>query len=165
MKYNAVINGTRVDIEFERRDDRNIEARIGDRVYVLEAAQIATGLYWFNWNNRSLEVALTRASDEYTVSIRGQHVTAEILDARTALRRASQHAHDGLVELKSPMPGKIVRILVDEGSEVKANQGVIVMEAMKMQNEIKSPKAGTVRKISVTEGLAVNAGQILATVE
>ncbi len=165
MKYSSLIDGTRVDIEFSRRGDQNIEARIGDRVYVLETSQIAAGIYWFNWNNRSLEVALTRTSDEYTVSIDGQHLTVEILDARTALRRASQHAHDGLVELKSPMPGKVVRVLVSEGSEVKANQGVIVMEAMKMQNEIKSPKAGVVRKISVTEGLAVNAGQILATVE
>jgi biotin carboxyl carrier protein len=165
MKYNAVVNGNRIDIEFQKKNERQIEARIGDRVYVLEAVQIAPEVYWFNWNNQSLEVALTRTADEYAISLGRQHVAVEILDARTALRRASQNAHDGLVELKSPMPGKIVRILVNEGSEVKANQGVVVMEAMKMQNEIKSPKAGIVRKIGVTEGLAVNAGQILATVE
>jgi biotin carboxyl carrier protein len=63
------------------------------------------------------------------------------------------------------MPGRIVRVLVAETSEVEAGQGIVVVEAMKMQNEIKSPKKGTVKKISATAGTAVNAGDVLAIVE
>jgi len=63
------------------------------------------------------------------------------------------------------MPGRIVRVLVEEGSEVLAGQGLVVVEAMKMQNEIKSPKKGIVKKISATVGAAVNPGDVLGIVE
>ena len=63
------------------------------------------------------------------------------------------------------MPGKVVRILVNQGTEVVAGAGVMVVEAMKMQNEVKSPKKGTIQKILVSEGAAVNAGDVLAIVE
>lgn len=63
------------------------------------------------------------------------------------------------------MPGKVVRVLVSEGVEVNAGSGVLVVEAMKMQNEIKSPKKGTIQRILVSEGAAVNAGDVLAIVE
>ena len=165
MKYTAIVDGQRIDIEFERKANGQIEARINDRVYQLEASSVGPGLYWFNWNGRSIEVALTPSGDAYSVSIDRHRISVEMLDARTALRKAAHQGHDGAVELKAPMPGKIVKILLQEGSEVKANQGVLVMEAMKMQNELKSPKAGTVRKLKVTEGVAVNSGQVLAIVE
>jgi biotin carboxyl carrier protein len=132
---------------------------------MLQSSVVGPGVYWFNCNNRSIEVALSSTADGYNASVGCHRVAIEIMDARTALRKAGQQGHDGLIELKAPMPGKIVKVLVSEGSEVKANQGVLVMEAMKMQNEIKSPKPGVVRKISATEGLAVNSGQVLATVE
>jgi biotin carboxyl carrier protein len=63
------------------------------------------------------------------------------------------------------MPGKVVRILLSQGTAVEAGSGVLVVEAMKMQNEVKSPKKGTIQKILVTEGAAVNAGDVLAIVE
>ena len=71
----------------------------------------------------------------------------------------------GPKKLVAPMPGKVVRILVTQGAEIEAGAGVLVVEAMKMQNEVKSPKKGTVQKILVNEGAAVNAGDILAIVE
>jgi len=63
------------------------------------------------------------------------------------------------------MPGKVVKVLVREGDSVQANQGLIVIEAMKMQNEVKSPKSGVVRKLGVKESAAVNSGDLLAIVE
>jgi biotin carboxyl carrier protein len=63
------------------------------------------------------------------------------------------------------MPGKVVRVLVSEGDAVEAGQGLLVVEAMKMQNEIRSPKSGKVEKLLAKEGLAVNAGDVLAWVE
>jgi pyruvate carboxylase subunit B len=63
------------------------------------------------------------------------------------------------------MPGKVVTVLVEEGAEVRAGAGLMVVEAMKMQNEIKAPKDGIVRKLAVSKGSAVSAGDLLATVE
>jgi len=81
------------------------------------------------------------------------------------LRKAAQQGKAGIVELRAPMPGKVVRVLVSEGAAVQAHQGILIVEAMKMQNEIKSPKSGIVRKIRVASDAAVNAGAILAVVE
>ena len=69
------------------------------------------------------------------------------------------------VKILAPMPGRVVRVLVEENGEVEAGQGVVVVEAMKMQNEIKSPKKGTVKEILAVAGAAVNPGDTLAIVE
>jgi biotin carboxyl carrier protein len=71
----------------------------------------------------------------------------------------------GIKKLAAPMPGKVVRILAPAGTEVEADQPVLVIEAMKMQNELKSPKRGRVKRVAVSEGAAVEAGQTLAEVE
>ena len=70
-----------------------------------------------------------------------------------------------MAQVRAQMPGKVIRVLVSDGESIQANQGLLVMEAMKMQNEIKSPKAGIVKKIGVTAGAAVNSGDLLAEVE
>ena len=165
MKYTAVVDGQTIEIEFERHGDSEIHARIGDRTYTVNAHSVEPGVYWLNLNNRSIEVAVTPAVEGYSASVNGHRIALEILDARAALRKAAHHGHDGVVEVRAPMPGKIVKILVAEGAEVKANQGLVVMEAMKMQNEIKSPKAGKVTKLAVAEATTVNAGELLVEVE
>jgi biotin carboxyl carrier protein len=164
MKYTAVIDGQSVEVEVEQTNDK-IEARIADRSYTLDSKNVQPGVYWFSWNHRSIELSVTRNGDSYSVSVNGHPTSVEILDTRTALRKSAQLGHSGQVELRAPMPGKIVKILAQEGASIQANQGVLVMEAMKMQNEIKSPKAGTVKRLAVTEEAAVNAGELLAIVE
>ena len=91
---------------------------------------------------------------------------AQIRDPRS-LRRRKDGAGDDLSpkELVAPMPGNVVRILVSEMTEVEAGQGIVIVEAMKMQNEIKSPKKGIVQKLVAAEGANVNAGDVLAIVE
>jgi len=165
MKYTAIIGGEHLEIELSGLGSARIEAAVGGRKYVLAAKAIGPGVYWFNWNGRSLEISVNPNGDAYVVSLPGQRVAVEMLDARTALREAAQQGHAGTVQVRAPMPGKVVKVLVAEGAEVQSNQGLLVMEAMKMQNEIKSPKKGIVRKLGVTEGAAVNAGDVLAIVE
>jgi len=165
MKYTAIIDGAPCEIELARVDSRVIEARIGDTRYRLSAEEIEPGVYWFEYNNRSIEISVSPNGEAYSVSIAGQRFTIEIVDARTALRKAALQGHDGRVELRAPMPGKVVKVLVREGESVEANQGLLVIEAMKMQNEIKSPKKGTVRKVPIQETAAVNSGELLAVVE
>jgi pyruvate carboxylase subunit B len=71
---------------------------------------------------------------------------------------------EGRQQVVAPMPGKVVRVLVSAGEQVEAGQGLLVVEAMKMQNEIRSPKSGTVEKVVASEGQAVNAGDVLVWV-
>ena len=165
MKYTALIDGERVDIEVIHSETAVTEAQVGGRKYSLDAKAVEPGIYWFNWNNRSIEISVTPNGDAYTVSAGGRRTLVEIVDARTALRKAAQQGHAGTVELRAPMPGKVVEVLVNEGAQVEMNQGILVIEAMKMQNEIKSPKRGTVKKILASEGAPVNAGDLLAVVE
>jgi len=74
--------------------------------------------------------------------------------------------HDaGRAQVAAPMPGKVVRVLVERGQAVEAGAGLVVVEAMKMQNELKSPKSGTVVELRVEAGATVNAGELLAVIE
>src|ERR1700704_2954182 len=90
-------------------------------------------------------------------------LAVELRDPRSPNKDAGDEK--GPRTILAPMPGRVVRLLVAENSEVEAGQGIVVIEAMKMQNEIKSPKKGTVKKISATPGAAVNPGDVLAIVE
>ena len=165
MKYTVIVAGERVDLEIDLNDPRRIEAQISGRKYILDTKSVEPGVYWFNWDSRSIELRVTPAAEGYIVSIDGHQHQVEIVDTRTALRKAARHGHDGQVELHAPMPGKIVKVLLEVGAQVSANQGILVMEAMKMQNEIKSPKDGVVKRVAVQEGSAVNSGDLLAIVE
>ena len=97
-------------------------------------------------------------------------VAAEVAEARSAavaaLAQQAQRAHAaGPVTVKSPMPGRVVKILVRAGERVPAGQALVVVEAMKMENELRAPRAGTVREIRAAEGAAVEAGQDLVVLE
>jgi biotin carboxyl carrier protein len=165
MKYTAVVEGQNVEIELNRKPHGVIEAVIGGRHYTLQGRLVEPGVYWLTQENRSLEVGVSQSADVYIVSLLGHRIPVEILDTRNALRRAAQQGHDGVAQIRAPMPGKVIKLLVSEGAEVEPNQGIVVLEAMKMQNEIKSPKKGVVRKLGVTEGAEVNSNDLLATVE
>ena len=102
------------------------------------------------------------------VRVRGRVLRFEILDERRLKMKEAQGFRldvGGLATIDSPMPGKVIKILAKEGDEVKEGQGVIVVEAMKMENELRTPKAGVVKEIKVKEGDAVEAGARLAVIE
>jgi biotin carboxyl carrier protein len=91
--------------------------------------------------------------------------SARVRDPRQWRRNRGTAAEaEGRQQVVAPMPGKIVRVLVKAGDKVVLKQGLLVVEAMKMQNEIRSPKSGTVERLLVNEGQTVNAGEILAIV-
>ncbi|HEX2328280.1 MAG TPA: biotin/lipoyl-containing protein [Candidatus Angelobacter sp.] len=115
---------------------------------------------------KSYEVKEEVVGAESNVVVGNQRFPATVRDPRSLRsRRSSAAGAEGVKKINAPMPGKVVRVLAPAGSEVDAGQGVIVIEAMKMQNELKSPKKGVVKKLTVAEGAAVDAGQTLAEVE
>jgi biotin carboxyl carrier protein len=103
--------------------------------------------------------------DGTTVTIAGHRYQLEETDPRKLVRRGPGSLKSGRGSVKAPMPGKIVRVLVNVGDEVQAGQGIAVIEAMKMQNELKAPAAGRVTSVSVKDNDAVIAGAVVAVIE
>jgi len=164
MKYEAEISGQQVSVELDQSGER-ITARVGTRNYDLEFFCPEEGVYTFLEGDRVYEAHVSALDETSLRVLIGSRVfTTKIVDRR---RRASivEYAIEGRQNLVAPMPGRVVRVLLRAGDEVAAGQGVIVVEAMKMQNEIKSPKSGRVVEVRVVEGATVNANQVLAVVE
>jgi biotin carboxyl carrier protein len=166
MTYDILINGTRRSVEVTApfAEGSRVIAVIDGRSVMADSLSISPGVYSMLLDGRSLDVTVEEATNGLLVRINGREFKLEITDPR-----AWRRGRDGSIELAgrqqiaAPMPGKIVRVLVAMGQQVEAGQGLLVIEAMKMQNEIRSPKSGTVEKI-VREGQTVNAGEILAVV-
>ncbi len=115
---------------------------------------------------KAWQIRRERLASSWRIWVGDHSYAAEVSDPRSLRsRKVRGDADKGPRHLVAPMPGKVVRFLVGENSPVEAGQGVVVVEAMKMQNEIKSPKKGIVLKFSVSQGAAVNAGDVLAIVE
>jgi biotin carboxyl carrier protein len=120
-------------------------------------------------SRRSYEVAVVdRAGGELTVHVNGRLVTAAVASARPAFARRGQQAGAGATgpqRVLAPMPGKVLRILVKPGDSVAVRQALVVVEAMKMENELRAARPGTVRDVLVKEGASVEAGAVLVVVE
>ncbi|SRR5258708_7096731 len=115
---------------------------------------------------KSYEVKQESTATDAGIVVGHERFSASVRDPRSfRSRRRDGTAEHGVKKITAPMPGKVVRILAGVGAEVELGQSVIVIEAMKMQNELKAPKKGIIKKLSVTEGAAVEAGQALAEVE
>jgi len=117
-------------------------------------------------NGKSYEVNQEMVGAETNVVVGHERFSASVRDPRSFRSRSrAGAAEQGVMKIKAPMPGKVVRVLAGVGTQVELGQSMIVIEAMKMQNELKAPKTGIVKKINVAEGAAVDAGQALAEVE
>ena len=130
------------------------------------AALVAPSTVSVLLGGQAFEVHVCPALDEQIKLQSGPHeFTAEIRDPRAWQgRRHGTMEAEGRQQITAPMPGKVIRVLVNAGDEVEAGQGLVVVEAMKMQNEIRSPKKGKVERLQVREGQAVNAGEVLCVV-
>src|SRR5205085_3826554 len=168
MKLTAEIAGTEHTLAFER-DGARIFAEVDGRRYELEARAVEPGVWLLQAGGRVYEcrVAGDAATDEAREVIVGQQTfQLALIDPKRLRHTASAGAHaGGRAPLQAAMPGKIVRVLVETGAQVEAGDALVVVEAMKMQNELKAPKAGTVVELHATAGATVNAGDVLAVVE
>ena len=98
------------------------------------------------------------------VGLRGRTIGVTVNGRRSAHAEGALHGH-GQVTIVAPMPGRVVRVLVAAGDEVDSRQPVVVVEAMKMENELRAPRAGHVKEIAVAPGTSVEAGRVLAVIE
>lgn len=162
MKLIAEINGGKHEVEI-RRDGRRVFARVDDREYELDASEVEPNVFLLK---DGAKIYQAYAAPNGIVNIGNRQVEVAIVDPKKLRGTGSDlDSADGVAEIKTAMPGKVVRLVVSEGDEVKHGDPVVVVEAMKMQNEMKSPKDGIVREIKFAEGDTVNAGDVLAVIE
>jgi biotin carboxyl carrier protein len=166
MTYDVIVDGKTHRLELTR-GEKTWLCKIDGHEIEVDAALTARDVLSLIIGGDAFEVKRERslAGDVHLVIGSARHAI-DVQDPRSLrTRRAASGDEAGPQKITAPMPGKIVRVMVAEKDEVKAGQGVVVMEAMKMQNEMKSPKDGKVQKILVAEGATVNAGDPLAVIE
>lgn len=164
MTYDIAIDGKSYRLELNHVEGR-WSCRVDGREVEVDAVLARSNVLSLRLGNKAYEVKCERVAGDIHIWVGSQRFAAEVRDPRSLRARSRVADARGAKKLTAPMPGKVVRILLDPGSVVEAGAGILVVEAMKMQNEVKSPKKGTIQKILVAEGTAVNAGDVLAIVE
>jgi biotin carboxyl carrier protein len=163
-------------------------ARLGEKTYTVEIEEVGKSLYrvsvdgseflvdgkktgFTNYSlivdNRSFEVEMDVKEDEYRVLVDGRNYHIDLIDERRVRLGGLQSGIQlqGRQNVAVPMPGKIIAVLVSEGDTVEKGQGLVIVEAMKMENEVRCPINGEVKEVRVKPGDAVEAGAVLAVVE
>jgi biotin carboxyl carrier protein len=164
VKLLIEIAGKKRPVEFAQTGERPVWTIDDERVEA-DAAAVATGIYSILINGKSFDVRVERRGAELRAITGGREFTVAIQDEREWRRnRGGSVEAEGRQQVLAPMPGKIVRVLVSAGDAVRAGQGLLVVEAMKMQNEIRAPKSGTIDRVRVVEGQTVNAGEVVVIV-
>jgi len=166
MTYDVVIDGTTHRLEVTR-GERTWSCVVDGHLMEVDAQLTGRDFLSLLVGNKAYEVRREHSTKgELHMVIGSERYAVEMRDPRSIRnRRGGASSEAGPQKLTAAMPGKIVRIMVNEKDEVKAGQAVLVMEAMKMQNEMKSSKDGRVQKILTSEGSTVNAGDTLAVIE
>lgn len=176
MKFVATKEGRQHHIECQRdeHDPDRFHMSLDGRSYSIDARRMPSQIVSLLIDNKSYDVDLERIAKKSDtldgrihVRVRGRVLRFEILDERRMKMKEAQGFRfdvGGVVSIDSPMPGKVIKLLKKEGDEVKEGEGVVVVEAMKMENELASTRAGVVQKVHVKPGDAVEGGARLVTV-
>ncbi len=171
MELQIEVNGRVRTVSVEPADGR-FRVMVDGSLRLVDAAQIDRTTFSLVYEgegqaSREVGIADTGIDGELAVHTGSGVSIVRVLSgaARSGRGGASPAQASGLQQVLAPMPGKVVKVLVSPGDEVKARQGLVVVEAMKMENELRSPKDGRVREVAVTEGMSVVAGRLLVVVE
>jgi biotin carboxyl carrier protein len=171
MTFEIEINGRvrRVSVETGRAagpDGGRFRLVIDGETYQVDARPTDLGLSIVAEGGASVDAALTeRGNGEWLVQLPRVALTAVVDGRRFRREGVESGSGSGVQRVTAPMPGRIVRVLVSEGDDVDVHQGLVVVEAMKMENELTASKAGRIREVAVAEGDSVEAGRLLVIVE
>ena len=166
MTFDIDVNGRNRMVSVERAAAGRYRVVVDGRAHDVDAARVGTfGLSLLldgdSGVSREVEVAPAGGPGEMLVRIDGRIVAATVNGRRTGRGPLAR----GIQAVVAPMPGRVVRVLVEAGDTVTATQPVVVVEAMKMENELRSPKAGRVKDVAVAAGASVEAGRVLIVIE
>ena len=164
MKIKVTIQGTRRSVELTHPGD-GPRWEIDGKSLEADAIEVSPGIYSVLVDGKSVEVRIERIGAQLRVVANGKEYPAAIENPRELRKnRAGATQIEGRQDVMAPMAGKVIRTLVKTGDEVQSGQGLLIVEAMKMQNEIRSPKAGRIEQVTVVEGQTVNPGDIVVVV-
>jgi len=161
MTYTFKIRDQIYKITLEEEDGQ-LQAEIDGNSLPVDFVKLENNLYSMLVNGKSMTVGVVRKGRKVQVFIEGDLYELEAISERE--QRKTSHIVSGVQEIKSPMPSRVVKILKGEGDEVTTDEGLIVVEAMKMESELKSPIAGKIKNVMVKEGDAVESGTVLLVV-
>ncbi|MFL6211354.1 MAG: acetyl-CoA carboxylase biotin carboxyl carrier protein subunit [Pyrinomonadaceae bacterium] len=168
MKLTAELDGAQHALTLERTG-AHVVAQVDDRRYELDAQEVEPGVYLLQTGGRVYECRMRAKSG--THGTHEVHVGQQTFQLTLIDPKRLRHVEGagilaaGRAAVVAAMPGKVVRVLVEQGVQVKADEALLIVEAMKMQNELKSPKAGTIIELHAVAGATVNAGDVLAVIE
>lgn len=161
MQRDILIGGRKFRI-----DANADQVTVDGEAVAVDYQQISANEMSLLFEGRAYRCLLDRTSVGDAIVLAGRRYPFTVEDPRALKNRRARGADaDGPLEIKSSMPGRVLRVITSVGDEVTLGQGLLVVEAMKMQNEMKTPRAGRVKRIAVGEGDTVIAGQLLAIIE
>src|ERR1700730_12366812 len=149
----------------EREKAGTFEIQLGGKNVVADLRPVGPTSFSIIVGNRSFDLDVIRQGEEFVISSRAGVTRLTLQDARRRLAHSRAREVSGKVQMRAMMPGRVLSVSVKPGDEVQAQQGVLVIEAMKMENELKSPKAGKVVEVKVAAGQTVEKGELLIVIE
>ena len=167
MSYEISLNGEHDFIDILARDGNTMDVKVGDRQYHLDVVEVENGVYSILLDGTSFNVELIPTENKkYAANTLYNSFEVEIIDGESRYMK-SQKGHDAEEQsfISTPMPGKIVKILVEEGQEVKAGETLVIVSAMKMESEYKASSDRVVKEVLVVEGDNIDGDQPLITFE
>ena len=164
-RFTALVGETAHAIEVQLLGDGRFRIAVDGREHIVDSRPTGQRSFSLLIEDAPAEVSVTSRGDEFRVVIGGRTHRLRLLDERARRRHERSAAGDGAREVRAAMPGKVVAVLVATGAAVTRGQGILVIEAMKMENEVVAPRDGTVQELRVKSGQTVEAGELLAIVE
>lgn len=168
MPFELKIKDRTARVEILEQNGTLYNIRIGKKIYDVDVVKVENGVYSVIYQGKSTNMEMIEGDkpNKYIVNTRSNDYQVEIIDSKARYRAATQseHANDDLI-IRSPMPGKIMRVLVETGARVQKGNTVVIVSAMKMESEYKSPVDGIVSKIYVKAEDTVEGNQALFEIE
>jgi biotin carboxyl carrier protein len=167
MAFIAKLGEQSYSVEIEEIGKSLYRVAIDGNDFLVDGKKTGRTNYSLIVDNRSFEIEVDNSEDEYRVLVDGRNYHVHLIDERRVRVGGGQSDIDlqGRQKVSVPMPGKVIAVLVSEGDNVERGQGLVIVEAMKMENEVRSPIAGEVKEIKVKPGDAVEGGAVLVVVE
>jgi biotin carboxyl carrier protein len=161
MKRQVIVNGQTADLELALSGHSVCFRFDGGPSGELSVIEVEPGVYSVLWDGRSFQARV----GEGVIEVDSERFAVDVRDLRDWPASDTGATAHGRQEVSAPMPGRVIRVLVEEGQLVDAGQGIVVVEAMKMQNEMQAARSGRVASVCVNPGTAVGAGDVLAVIE
>ena len=164
LEFEFTLNGEKRRVSTDARSP-NTEVTVDGTTYQVDWSRIRNGVISLILDGRSHMVHVARSEGEVAVQVEGHQFSfgTGTRDDDSAVAAGAAAGAGG--SIKAPMPGNVVKVMVAEGDEVTANQSIVVVEAMKMENEVRSPVDGTVKKINVAAGDSVGTSEVMVEIE